>query len=308
MRRLSIAILAILIFTFAFSRLHLMYSHKFLDVTGDAQWIWAKHPMSRGIPIAFFVTRDFDLPRDRYYTQIKVAADPEYSLYFNGQLIAGRRGEDGHFLDVYDVSKLARDKHNRLVIAARSENGVGGVIAAVDTRPDFHFLATDASWNIIRRWTDDLPLRDPVQVAKPVLLGLPPARRWNFLTARAGEFMKPATKVINPVAAIPVHAALPDINVIGGVAVAGSHPTPGIAYDFGGGVDGRIQLSAPPTMGGSKVVRIRRAYWIRELPPAEGGVESFVIAPGEQTVTDTQTHNFRYVMVYGGEAAARAVQ
>jgi hypothetical protein len=308
MRRMTIALLAIVIFTFAFSRLHLMYSHKFLDVTGDAQWIWARHPMSRGIPIAFFVTREFDLPADRYFTLIKVAADPEYALYFNGQLIAGRRGEDGHFLDVYDVSKLARTGRNRIVIGARSETGVGGVIAAVDTRPDFHFLATDASWNIVRRWTDDLPLRDTGQPSRPTLLGRPPARRWNFLTARTGEFMKPTTKVISPVSAIPVQAALQDISVIGGVAVAGSHPTPGVAYDFGIPVDGRIQLSAPPTMGGSKVVKIRRAYWMRELTPAEGGVESFVIAPGERTMTDTQTHNFRYVLVYGGEAAARAVQ
>jgi hypothetical protein len=308
MRRLAIVLAAIFIFAFAFSRLHLMYSHKFLDVTGEAQWIWAQHPMSRGIPIAFFVTRDFDLPADRYFTLIKVAADPEYTLYFNGQLIAGRRGEDGRFLDVYDVSKLARDGRNRIVIAARSENGVGGVIAAVDTRPDFHFLATNARWNIIRRWTDDLPLRDTMQPSHPILLGHPPARRWNFLTARTGEFMKPPVKVISPLTAIPVQAALQDINVIGGVAVAGSHPTPGIAYDFGTGVDGRIQLSASPAMGGSKVVRIRRGYWMRELTPAEGGVESFVIAPGETTVTDTQTHNFRYVLVYGGEAVARAVQ
>lgn len=308
MRRLSIALAAVFVFTFVFSRLDLMYAHKFLDVTGDAQWIWAKHPMSRGIPIAFFVTRDFDLPADRYFTRIKVSADPDYTLYFNGQQLAGRRGEDGQFLDVYDVTKLARDGRNRIVIAARSENGVGGVIAAVDTRPDFHFLATDSSWNIVRRWTDDLPWRDPQQVSKPVLLGRPPSRRWNYLTARDGEIMKGATRVVKTTASLPVTGALVDINVIGGVAVAGSHPTPGVAYDFAPGIDGRIQLVVPPSRGGSRLVRIRRGYRMQELTQPEGGVEAFVFAPGEEVVTDTRTHNFRYVLVYGGEASVQVVQ
>lgn len=307
MRRLSIALVAIFIFTFAYTRLDLMYAHKFFDVTGSAEWIWARHPLSRGIPIAFFVTRDFDLPHDRYYTKIKIAADPEYTLYFNGTMIAGRRGEDGKFLDVYDVTALARDGRNRIVIAARSSNGVGGVIAAVDTRPDFHLLATDAKWNVVRRWTTDLPFRDPAHRDKPLILGRPPYGRWNYLTARAGEFMKPATRVIAPGQVIPIQAALQDISVIGGVAVAGSHPTPGVAYDFGSGIDARVQLVAPPSLT-SRLVRIRRGYNLADLPPAEGMVESFVFAPGEESVTDPETHNYRYVLVYGGDAAARAVQ
>lgn len=307
MRRLSIALTAIFVFTFAYSQLDLLYAHKFLDTTGSAQWIWAHHPISRGIPIAFFVTRDFDLPPDRYFVKIKIAADPEYTLYFNGQMIAGRRGENGNLLDVYDVTKLARDGRNRIVIAARSANGVGGVIAAVDTRPDFHLLATDRDWKIIRRWSDDLPLHDPPQFSTPMILGRPPAGRWNYLSAREEAFMKPATRVVEPLQALRIQAALPDISVIGGVAVAGSHPTPGIAYDFGGDIDGRVQLTREPTATASRLVRIRRGYWLADLTPAEGPVESFVFAPGERTITETETHNFRYVLVYGGDAAARAV-
>ena len=308
MQRLGIALAAIFVFTFAYARLDLMYAHKFYDNTGAAEWLWAKHPLSRGIPIAFFVTRDFDLPHERYFTKIKVAADPEYQLYFNGQLLASRRGQDGRFLDVYDVSKLARDGRNRIVIAVRSENGAGGVIAAVDTRPDFHFLATDSSWNVVRRWTDDLPMHDPGQTARPVLLGRPPAARWNFLTARDGVFVKPPAKIVNPVSAAQIQAALPDINVIGGVAVAGSHPTPGVAYDFNSDIEGRVQLTIQPSMGGSRVVKIRRAYWPRELPPAEGMVDAFVFAPGERMITDAITHSFRYVLVYEGEATVQVVQ
>ena len=309
MRRLSIVLAAVFIFTFAYTRLDLMYSHKFLDVTGGAEWIWAQHPLSRGIPIAFFITRDFDLPHDRYFTKIKIAADPEYTLWFNGQILASRGGENGDMLDVFDVSKLARDGRNRIVIAARSANGVGGVIAAVDTRPDFHFLETDGAWHIVRRWSDDLPLRDPAQtIEAPLLLGRPPARRWNYLSQRDGEFMKPATRVVLPQQAIRINAALQTINVIGGVAVAGSEPMPGIAYDFTSNVDGRVQLTSAPRSGGSRLVRIRLGYHLTDLTPAEGNIESFVFAPGESAVTDTDIHNFRYVLVYGGEASARAVQ
>lgn len=309
-KRLSIALLAIFIFTFAFHRLYLMYAHKFFDVLGpEASWIWAKHPVSRDIPIAFFATREFNLPEDRYFTKIKIAADPEYTLYFNGQMLAGRRGEDGTVLDVYDVSKLARTGRNRIVIAARSANGVGGVIAAVDTRPDFHLLATDSKWNIVRRWRDDLPLRDPPPswLTRPSVLGRPPALRWNYLGTRDGEYLKPAKSVVPPLRAFRVDAALPDINVIGGVAVVGSHRTPGIAYEFPYR-DARVRLETQPGTMGSQRVRVRFANSVSDLAPPEGDLQFFVFAPGERVITEPKEHGFRFVMVYGGDASAKAVQ
>src|SRR5438105_2845877 len=60
-RRLSIAIAALFVFTAAFTRLDLLYSHKFFDVTGHAQWIWAQTRISSGVPVAFFASRDFEL-------------------------------------------------------------------------------------------------------------------------------------------------------------------------------------------------------------------------------------------------------
>src|ERR1044072_5817348 len=133
MRRLTIVLVLGVLFFASFTHLDRLYSQKFFDVTGNAQWIWPKHQLSRGVPVAFFAARDFDLPADRYYTKIKVAGDPEYVLYFNGQEIGGRRfGDDGEALDVFDVSQLAKTGRNRIVIAARSTNGVGGVLAAVD--------------------------------------------------------------------------------------------------------------------------------------------------------------------------------
>jgi len=51
MQRLSIALLAVFIFTYAYSRLYLLYAHKFFNVTGNAQWIWAPRRLAAGTPI-----------------------------------------------------------------------------------------------------------------------------------------------------------------------------------------------------------------------------------------------------------------
>src|SRR3954466_14371160 len=89
-RRLGIIAAAALIITFSLSRLWTLYAHKFYDVTGGAQWIWAPHQLSRNLPVAFFATREFDLPPNRYFTHVKIAGDPEYTLWFNGTEIGGR--------------------------------------------------------------------------------------------------------------------------------------------------------------------------------------------------------------------------
>src|SRR5260370_11035065 len=136
-RRLTIAVLAIFAFVAAYDRLYLLYAHKFFAITGRAQWIWARHEISRNIPVAFFATHNFDLPPNRQFTRIKIAGDPEYALYFNCTHVGVRRMGEQPSLDVYDFSKLARDRGNRLVIAARSANGVGGVIASIDINDDY---------------------------------------------------------------------------------------------------------------------------------------------------------------------------
>src|SRR5881409_974356 len=86
-RRLTIALLVLFAFVAAYSQLYLLYVHKFFDITGRAEWIWPQHQLSREIPVAFFATRNFDLPPNRLFTRIKVFGDPEYTLYFNGAQI-----------------------------------------------------------------------------------------------------------------------------------------------------------------------------------------------------------------------------
>jgi hypothetical protein len=309
MRRLAIATFGLLLLTAAFHRLNLLYSHKFFDATGRAQWIWAQHRVSSNVPVAFFATRDFDLPKNRYFTRVKIASDPQYTLYFNGREVGGRRTADDMALDVYDVSTLARDGRNRIVVAVRSANGVGGLLASVDITPEYQNMVPSGSeWTIVRRWSDDLPLRDAPRNwrSTPMLLGRPPARRWNFLSARPGKFTPPVHRIVAARQIFRVHTALPVIDILGGVAVVGSRPMEATVFDFGS-VAGRLRLSNGFD-GLTRAVKVRFANDRAEFQTIEGSVESFVFAAGERTIVDPQERHFRYAMVYGGNAALDVVQ
>src|ERR1044071_1191257 len=87
MKRLTIVLAFIAVFTAVFAKLNHVYSQKFLATTGVAQWIFAQPPLSFGEPVAFFAARDFTLPAKRYYTRLKIATDPEYQLFVNGREI-----------------------------------------------------------------------------------------------------------------------------------------------------------------------------------------------------------------------------
>jgi hypothetical protein len=305
-----LAFIAVIVLIGAFHRLDLLYSHKFFDVTGRAQWIWPRHQISRNIPVAFFATRNFDLPPNRQYTRIKIAADPEYTLYFNGVQIGGRRVGEESALDVYDVSSLARDQRNRMVIAARSPNGVGGIIASIDVTDNYkNMIPTGSEWNIVRRWRDDLLLRDPplAWISSPMLIGRPPVGRWNYLSRRAGSFTPPPQRVVTPRGAFSFKTALPAVDIKGGVAVVVARPSRATAYDFGP-TSGRARLTIGYDNGVSRTVRVRFANETSELFQIEGPVDSFVFAAGERTITDPQERRFRYVMVYGGQAGVAVVQ
>nr|MDP9362096.1 hypothetical protein [Acidobacteriota bacterium] len=310
-RRLIIIAACIVIVVAAFSRLELLYSHKFFDNTGRAQWIWPAHRMAEGDPVAFFATRDFDLPPNRAFTRIKMLGDPEYTLYFNGVAIGGRRaGDDNEALDTYDVSTLARDQRNRMVVAVRSANGVGGLIAAVDLTREFaNFIVTGSDWHIVRSWHDDLLVRDPPanEIAHPQLLGRPPARRWNYLPQKAAALFAPMQRLVVPRQSFDFVTALPEIAVIGGTAVTVSRKTRATAYDFGP-TTGRARLTIRDVGKPARSVTVRFANNRAELFAIEAPVEQFVFAAGERTIVDEETRNFRYVTVYGSAATVDVVQ
>ncbi len=300
MRRLSFGLVLLVLFVFAFSRLELLYGDKFFDVsnTGTAEWIWMPLRMADGSPAAFYATREFDLPSSRQFTRIKILGDPEYTLYFNGREIGGRRVGEESALDVYDVSALARDRGNRLVAALRSSNGVGGLIVSVDLTQEFrNYVVTDRAWHVVSTWQPDILQRDHAPMTKPLLLGRPPARRWNYLSRRDGNLFPPRKETLVPHESFAFRTKLAGIEVKDGVPVTVAVPVAATAYDFGVGATGRLQLTAPPSAG-SRVVRVRFTTERSELFDVEGGVETFTFAPGETTIVDPETRIFRYAEVY----------
>jgi hypothetical protein len=310
-RRLIVIAAAIFVAVFAVSRLELLYSHKFFDNTGTAQWIWQQSRLAQGDPAAFFATHDFDLPPNRSFTRIKMLGDPEYTLYFNGVAVGGRHvGDDNEALDTYDVSALARDKKNRMVVALRSANGVGGLIASIDLTDTFgNFVVTGNDWHIVRRWSDDLLLRDPSpdQIRRPQLLGQPPARRWNYLLQRDAKPLAAAQQVIAPHQSFDFETALPEIAVIGGTAVTVARKTHATAYDFGQ-ASGRARFTIRDVANAARSVTIRFANDRSELFTIEGNLEQFVFAAGERVILDEEMRNFRYVTVYGSAASVDVVR
>jgi len=304
--RLAVIALSVLIAAFAIDRLWLLYAHKFYDVTGRAQWIWAPHQLSRNMPVAFFATREFDLPPNRYFTKIKIAGDPEYTLWFNGTEIGGRKVGDARAIDVYDVTPIARTSPNRMVIGVRSRDGVGGIIASVDIAPDYqNVIVTDERWHIVQRWMDDLMVRDPEPsaMAAPMRIGRPPIGRWNYLARQDGKRAEPPQRVIKPVETFDIKTALPRIDFRAGVAVTLVDPKRATVYDFGP-TTGRVRLTLRYVSEVAHDIDIRFANERSELFEVEGPVEPFVFAAGEQTITDPVERRFRYVMVYGSEATA----
>jgi len=310
MRRLTIVIVLGFLFVAAFTHLNRLYSQKFFDVTGKAQWIWPRHQLSSDVPVVFFAARDFDLPANRYYTKIKVAGDPEYTLYFNGQEIGGRRfGEDHDALDLFDVTQQAKTGRNRIVVAVRSTNGVGGLIAALDISPEIeNYVVTDSSWKIFRTWNDALPHRDTGAFSVPMILGQPPTGRWNYLATAPGKPQVPVQKVIAPRDAFTFFTRIPETKVIGGVAVVGSRRVRATAYDFGESGDGRARLAINFASGQAREIKLRFANVRPELFTVEGDIRPLVFAPGERTVIDPEVRHFRYVMVYGGQARVEVLR
>lgn len=308
MRRLTAVTLFLLLLTAAFSYLWRLYSTKFYDITGEATWIWAPHQVSRNMPVVFFAARDFDLPPGRNWTRIKILGDPEYTLYFNGTKIGGRRAGDDRHLDLFDVSGLARDRGNRILVAVRSTNGVGGLIAAVDIKAEIeNYIVTGPEWKIFRRWDDRLPFRDAGPAVAPMIIGQPPIGRWNFPAKRPGDAAVEATSILQPREVRQYRTEIPTIEIRDGVAVGGRKTVRATAFDFGP-TRGRVKLNFRGGVGMPSVIYARTANAPEELTALEPPTMPFVFGPGEEIVIDPEERAFRYVIVYGGRGTAEVLQ
>lgn len=316
LRRLGVVLIFILVFTAAFAHLHRVYSDKFFGITGEAEWIWAQHRMSSNEPVAFFATRDFVLPEQRLYAHFKVIGDPEYDLFVNGREIAGRRlpverkGEVDERLDLYDISEDVKTGPNRIVIAVRAPQGMGGLLASLDLAPEQqNWLVTDGRWRIHRRWTDDLLVREPAngKWEVPQQVGAPPIGRWNYLEVARREETPPVQTVLPPRDSFEVIGLMPAIRTRGGVAVAVAERARATAFDFGF-TRGRLRLTRPRSTFGSRTVYVRFAYARPELEYVEWNLRPIVFAPGERTVTTPEMHELRYVMVFARGISAELLQ
>jgi hypothetical protein len=317
MKRLTMVLAFIFLFVAGFSRLERLYSGKFFDATGGAEWIWAQHPMNRNLPVAFFATRELVLPEQRYFTHVKILGDPEYTLYVNGHQVGGRRldasshsAEEQRTLARYDVSDLVRTGGNRFVLAVRSPQGFGGVIAAIDIGPETqNWAGTDGEWRIYRLWHPELVLRDPAGVAweRPLIIGEPPVGRWNYLTVESADRSDAPSEVQEPLSVLLLEGFIPKIQTSGGVAVAVDERHDATLFDFGF-TSGRIRLTLDAPREGSTSIPVRLANQREEAERAEWNLRPFVFAPGESSLTTPEPYRFRYVMAFARDVRVEVVR
>jgi hypothetical protein len=209
-------------------------------------------------------------------------------------------------LDTFDLTPLARDGRNRIVVAVRSTNGVGGLIASVDIAPEVeNYVVTGAGWKIFRRWHPEIAVRDArdERPESPMLFGEPPLGRWNYLQPVPGAPEQPAKAVAAPVSSAKMKVKVLTVKPVGGIAVVGTSTTGATAFDFGRILDARLRLTLALASPVNRRVDVRFANTPGELAALEGGQTPFVFAAGERTVVDPEVRHFRYAMVYGGQAA-----
>jgi hypothetical protein len=310
MKRISIVVVFLLLFTAAFSKLWGVYSHKFSDTTAEGKWIWANHPMTSNIPVAFFAARDFTLPENRAFAHLKVCGDPEYTVWINGREIAAAQIGPAADLDFYDVSAFVRTGSNRIVIAVRAPQGNGGLLASLDISPELEgWVVTDERWTIYRAWRPDLLVAHPTDLwaESPQVVGQPPIGRWNYLKISETALPKPPATTLPPRDAFEVDAQLPHIRTRQGIAVAIAEPTPATAFDFGF-TSGRLRITLDDEATRSRAIKVRFANLREELPSIEWNLRTVVLAPGERVVTTSETHLFRYAMLFGRGARAEVVR
>lgn len=284
-----------------------VYSHKFFEITGRAQWIWASVDVTRGAPVAFFAVRDFELPEDRYFARLKMVADPEYTLYFNGTEIARRSAGQARSLDLYDLTSLARTGRNRIVVAVRASRGVGGVIASLDLAPERrNVVVTDEHWKILTTWHPEILQRDRGAVRPPMVIGDPPIGRWNYLAATERPPGVPPSSARLPLGSFLYEATIPVRKEVQGIPIVTSKRLPARAFDFGD-LDARLRVTRRRSPAFGQLVEVRFANIREELLTIQPPSRSYVFAPGETSVTDPDLRRFRYVAVLGDAATVEAL-
>ena len=300
MKRLTIVLAFLFVFTAAFSHLVSVYAQKFHDRTASARWIFARHDLSSNEPVAFFAAREINLPPNRVYTRLKILGDPEYTLYLNGREVASRRVGEARALDYYDISELVQTGRNRIVVAVRAPKGVGGLLASVDIAPETeNWIVSDGQWKIYRQW-DPLLLEFDIagRFEAPMIVGEPPVGRWNYLEISRRDAGIAPVELLTAKTTFEVNARLPVIRTDRGVSVATTEAARATAYDFGF-TQGRARVAIDRERAFSRLVYVRFANHRDELELVEWNLRPIVFAPGEREVSTPEAHAFRYAMAFG---------
>jgi hypothetical protein len=302
-RRCFLAALLVLIVAGFLTYTWRFFEKKFFITTGEAEWLWVRDPMSAEKPVAFFATRDFELPQGASDVKINVAGDPAYTLWFNGHRVGAGSFRVDRAIRIHDVTALKRDGKNRIVVACRAEKGAGGLLLSVDSGGmQRNVVFTDRRWHVFRKWDDSLLASDPRTGADRSLrsFGAPPVGRWNYPPRVVAAEVTDPDHPLQPVSVQPFEGKIPETRILSGVAVASARKVSARAFDFGAAT-GQVRVTRSP--GDIEVIRIRYANSPEELP-MEGAIVPLVFAAGESSVIDATTPAFRYVIIYGdaGEA------
>lgn len=282
----------------SFTSLWGFYGRKIHTLTGNAEWIWMDRPIIDRQPVTFFATKNFRVPAKARGAVIRIAGDPWYTLYLNERQIGAGGWAGRQAIDQWDVSEIIRTEDvNRIVVACRSADGVGGLIVSIDFGPMMGaMVVSDVDWRIFGRRTAELLVRDPDEGGEqPIALGRPPVGKWNYPSLAVQQVEPAVTYTRTAVSAMGVEGALPDIEVIAGVAVAGSRRVPGTLFDFGREVVGRPRLILEP--GPARAVPVRMALERSELDEVAAPV-MISTADEEEVVDLPEIRAFRFLMVY----------
>lgn len=284
------------------------YSRKFHLETGRASWIWIEHPLDEREPIAFFAVRDVEVPSSPPFVRLRLACDADWTLYLNGEAIAGGEASPAPSLNVLDLTERARKGvANRFVVALRSSTGAGGLLASIDYAPmRENDVATDGSWSICRTWTSGLMTGEVSCDERPLVFGTPPFGRWNYPESIQGKlYSAGATDLIVPIERVDATISTREIRVIDGLAVESSRDMPATRFDFIA-IHGRATVSLPEPVEEVTVVEARYAEVPGELE-RKADNRLFVFAPGESTVADPVARAFRYLAVANVEATVGVI-
>lgn len=285
------------------------FARKFHLQTGPATWIWVDGDTSVKMPIAFFAVRDILIPPDPPLVRVRIACDADWTLYLDGNEMGGGGATPLPELRVFDLKgHVRKGVVNRLVVALRSADGTGGLLASVDFAPlRENDVVTDATWRICRDWSSDLLTGARSCEEAPRVLGVPPVGRWNYPAPEPAEtYVGDAAVLRSLITPRAITIRRNEIRVINGVAVESSQPVKALLFDFGG-VEGRGRVTLPAPTGTTTPIEVRYGAGLDEIERQEEG-ELLVFAKGENVVTDPVARSFRYMAVGVTDARVEVVE